>query len=85
MELVERIFKAVAETLYCLVGNSNMSNEDFLIGLAAIFVPFLIWMLTYIILKKATKLQRVHRNLISISIAIGTVLIFIIICIIIDH
>ncbi len=85
MELLKKIFKATTDTLYCVVGNINISNEDFIIGLSTLAIIFAIFLGSFFILHKKVKIRQSLSIVGSLGTTIGSILLFCIICIIVQH
>ena len=82
--------KIIDKVIFCFLeaflgdGTDLNTVEDFLIALATISVPFLIWVAVFFSLKKYTKLKQDVCNVTAVFAAVGAILIFCLVCLVID-
>lgn len=85
MDIIQKVFEATLEALYSVVGSTNMSDEDAIIGFSTMAIIGAILAGSFWLLRCKIKLNYGFSVLGSIGITIGVILVFCIVCIIIQH
>ena len=82
MEIIEKVLKSTIETL---LGNVAISREEFIIGLSTLITIFAIFFGSFFLLHKKFKIRPSLSIVGSLGTTIGTILLFCIVCIIVQH
>ena len=87
MVFLEQIFTAVAKSFDCLVGNvnSNFSPKERLMGLLTIIFVIAIFVVSCCLLHKKAKLGRGMSVTGATGITVGIIIVFCVVCVIIQH
>ena len=85
MDIIEKIFDAVTETLYSVVGIADISDTDAIIGLSTLAIIIAVFLGSFWLLRRKIKLNESLSIIGSIGMTIGVILVFCIVCIIIQH
>lgn len=85
MDIIERIFNATLEALYSVVGTADISDEDAITGLITIAIIIAVFVGSFWLLHRKIKLNQGLSVIGSIGMTIGVILLFCMVCIIIQH